>query len=148
RAAWSDKPKAATPGSRLSDSPGWYYVVDPESTSVLLGRRTNAPLVNRPFQGGTRSMDELGRRVCSMLHHSARESLWTLCVQDSEFRNIMWREFPESRPATGLRWLDAWISLYQRLVSGISGAISDYGGEDWQFVRITSDSVATYKNFK
>lgn len=141
--------KPAPPATRpsLKDSPGWYYIVDPESASVALGRRTNAPLVKKPFTGGVKSLDELGRALCWSLHHSSRDSLSALCVTDAEFRDIMWKEFPQSRPITGLTWQDAWTSLDQRLKSGVAGALSDYGGDDWRFVRIQSDSSYQYKNF-
>jgi hypothetical protein len=132
----------------LRDSPGWYPIVDPESTSVLLGRRTNAPLVKKPFRGGAKSLDDLGRTICRQLHHSNTDSLLALCVRDDEFRDILWREFPQSRPITGLTWEDGWVSLEQRLRSGISGALGDYAGQDWRFVRFQVDSVARFKNFR
>jgi hypothetical protein len=134
--------------SSLRDSPGWYPIVDPESTSVLIGRRLNASLVSKPFRGGARSMDELGRAICRGLHRSDRDSLLALCIRDDEFRDILWREFPQSRPLTGLTWQDGWISLDQRLHSGISGAVGDYAGDDWKFVRFERDSVAQFKNFR
>jgi hypothetical protein len=130
------------------NSPGWVPNTDPESASVRIGRRLNAPLVSVPFRGGSKSRDELGRTVCRLLHHSRRDSLLALCVVDAEFRDILWREFPQSRPATGLQWEDAWRVLDMRLRSGVSDAIGQYGGQHWQFVRFEVDSVATYKNFR
>jgi len=132
----------------LRDSPGWYPVVDPESSSVAIGRRLNAPRIGKPFRGGARSLDELGRAICRGLHHSDRDSLLALCVGDDEFRDILWREFPQSRPATGLTWEDGWVSLEQRLRSGVSGALSTYAGQSLSFVRFQSDSVARFKNFR
>jgi hypothetical protein len=132
----------------LSDSPGWYPVADPESASVRLGRRTNAPAVSKPFRGGATSLDDLGRAICRQLHHSNTDSLLALCVRDDEFRDILWREFPQSRPATGLTWEDGWISLEQRLRSGISGALSRHAGQHWRFVRFQVDSVARFRNFR
>jgi len=146
-AAPASKPDSVPHVVSIKDSPGWHYIVDPESTADVVGRRTNAPLVSKPFKGGTRSMNELGLAVCRMLHHSDRDSLMSLCITDEEFRDILWREFPQSRPITGLTWEDAWISLDQRLKSGVSGAIGDRKGENWTFVRIQSDSLFKYKNF-
>ena len=139
-------PKRRVPSIR--DSPGWYPIVDPESMSVLLGRRTNAPLVGKPFRGGTRSLDELGRAVCRLLRRSDGDSLLALCIREEEFRDIMWREFPHSRPITGLTWEDGWMSLTQRLMAGCSGAASDHGGRAFEYLRFEVDSVARYKNFK
>jgi hypothetical protein len=145
-AGTSSVPTKRTPS--LRDSPGWYPIVDPESMSVLIGRRTNAPLVSKPFKGGARSLDELGRTICRLLGRSDRDSLMTLCIRDDEFRDILWREFPHSRPITGLTWEDGWISLTQRLSSGCSGAISEHGGRPYEFLRFEVDSVANFKNFK
>jgi hypothetical protein len=142
---------SAAPGPVTSTrhSPGWYPNADPESASVRLGRRPDAPLVSVPFSGGARSLDELGRTVCRLLHHRDQDSLLTLCVTDTEFRTILWREFPQSRPATGLQWEDGWRVLDMRLRSGISDAVGEYGGRVHTFVRFESpDSVARYRNFR
>ena len=139
-------PKRRPPSIR--DSPGWYPIVDPESMSVLLGRRTNAPLLSKPFRGGTRNLDDLGRAICRLLGKSNRDSLMLLCIREDEFRDILWREFPQSRPITGLTWEDAWTSLGQRLISGCSGALSEYGGKSLEYLRFEVDSVARYKNFR
>jgi hypothetical protein len=142
--------KAAPPRPpSVRDSPGWYPNVDPESASVRIGRRTGAPVVSMPFQGGLRSLDDLGRTVCRLLAHNDRDSLVAICVADSEFREIMWREFPQSRPATGLQWDDAWRVLSMRLQGGCSDAVSESGGHYFQFLRFErTDTAAIYKNFK
>ena len=133
----------------VKDSPGWYPNVDPESASVRIGRRTNAPVVSMPFKGGLKSLDEVGRTICRQLAHKNRDSLYAICVADSDFREIMWREFPQSRPATGLQWDDAWRVLSMRLQSGCSDAVGEFGGHYWQFLRFErSDTTAKYKNFK
>ena len=138
--------------SPLRNLPGYRPLVDPESTAVLLGRRTNAPLVAMPFHGGARSLDDLGRTVCRLLHHGEGDSLSALCVAEDEFRDILWREFPQSRPATGVEWQDAWTILYARLHAGLAHALRDHGKEPLQFVRFErarrADSLATYRNFR
>jgi hypothetical protein len=133
----------------VRNSPGWYPSVDPESASVAIGRRTSAPLVREPFQGGARSLDELGRTVCRLLHHETRDSMLALCVTADEFRDILWREFPQSRPATGLTWQDAWGIVGVRLRNGCSGAVGDHGGHYLQFVRFEqADTTIRFKNFR
>jgi hypothetical protein len=114
---------------------------------VVIGRRLNAPVVSKRFRGGASGLDDLGRRVCRALHHSDRDSLVNLCVRDDEFRDILWREFPQSRPATGLGWEDGWRILSVRLVSGCSQAVQDHGGHYLDFVRIECDSTMRYRNF-
>ncbi len=135
-------------GWSVKDSPGWYPPADPESTAERIGRRVNAPLVSKPFTGGARSLDELGRTICRHLHRSDRDSLFGLCVTTDEFRDILWREFPQSRPATGLKWQDGWTALGARLMDGTGHAIRDHGGHVYVFKGFEVDSVAVYKNFK
>lgn len=149
RAAASAAP--ARPPSSLQGLPGYVPLVDPESMSVTLGRRTNAPVVRQPFRGGARSLNELGKTVTRYLHHSERASLHAICVTQEEFSGILWREFPQSRPVTGLQWEDAWTILHARLRSGCAQALGDYGGDPYEFIRFEylarADSVVRYKNF-
>jgi hypothetical protein len=140
---------AALAHTSVRNSPGWYANVDPESASVAIGRRTSAPLVREPFRGGARSLDDLGRTVCRLLHHEARDSMLALCVTADEFRDILWREFPQSRPATGLTWQDAWGIVGMRLRNGCSGAVNDHGGHYYEFVRFEqADTTMRFKNFR
>jgi hypothetical protein len=133
----------------VRDSPGWRPLVDPESSSVAIGRRTNAPRVSKPFRGGASGgLDGLGRAVLADLHGAHGDSLLALCVTDDEFRDILWREFPQSRPAVGLTWEDAWRILYARLHAASAHAIRDYGGHRYEFLRLECDSTMRYRNFR
>jgi len=129
--------------------PGYYPAADPESASVRIGRRLNAPAVRKRFTGGARSLEDLGRSVCRALGNTNPESLLSLCVHEDEFRDIMWREFPQSRPATGITADDGWMFLWARLHGGSVSATHEYGGRRLQFMRFERyDSTAVYKNFK
>ena len=132
----------------VKDSPGWRPLVDPESSSVALGRRVGAPLVHKPFRGGAPGLQGLGQAILRDLHEAHQDSLLALCVTDDEFRDILWREFPQSRPAVGLQWDDAWRILYARLHAGSAHAVRDFGGHHYDFVRFECDSVMRYRNFR
>jgi len=133
----------------VTEEPGYYPPSDPESASVRIGRRLNAPLVTKRFTGGATSLVDLGRRVCHALDVNREDSLMTLCVREDEFRDILWREFPQSRPATGVEWTDGWLFLFGRLHGGAVGALRDYGGHHYDFLRWDRyDSTTAYKNFK
>lgn len=131
----------------VKDSPGYVPLVDPESTSVRLGRRPNAPLVRMPFANGANSLDHLGYAVCRALERGTRDSLMQLTVTMEEFRGIMWLEFPQSRPVTGLQWEDGWMALNARLVNGGLSAWTRYGGTPLEFVSIEKNESRPYKNF-
>jgi hypothetical protein len=133
----------------LLNAPAYRPPADPESMSVVIGRRLGAPRVKESFTGGTRSLDDLGRAVCHAIHHSDRDSLVALCVTDREFSKIMWREFPQSRPITGLQWDDAYFVLDRRNGGGAGRAIQMHGGTHLRFVRWErTDTTAVYRNFR
>lgn len=132
----------------VKDSPGYTPPLDPEASSEQLGRRTSAPRVNKRFTGGAHSLDDFGRTVARMIQQDRRDSLEQLCVRSDEFRDILWPEFPQSRPATGVQWVDAWFFLYTRNHKGCGLAIEDWGGQNYHFIGVTCDSTKRYKNFK
>jgi hypothetical protein len=142
--------KAPSTGHLISvrDSPGYVPLHDPDSLAEALGRRPNAPRVQMEFHGGPRSLDELGRAVCHALHTGAPDSMLALCVKSDEFRVILWPEFPQSRPATGLHWDDAWMILWARLNGGSIQAVREFGDHYWELVRLEYAAVVPYKNFR
>jgi hypothetical protein len=142
-------PAAAYPvNPALRDAPGYRPAADPDSASVRLGRRLDAPLVRLAFEGGARSLDELGRMLVHAIHHSSADSLRRLCLTREEFAVVLWREFPESRPATGLTADDAWFLLDARLRGGVSKILNELGGRHLEFLRWErTAAVRPYKNF-
>lgn len=139
--------RAAVPD--LRDSPGYRPLVDPESSSVVLGRRANAPRVRMPLAGGLRRLDDLGRAACWAMRHGAPDTLLRVSVNEAEFRGILWREFPQSRPVTGLTAADGWATLGPRLVGGARSLAQDHAGRRLEFVRWERrDTVAVYRNFR
>lgn len=133
----------------LRNAPGYVPLFDPESASVKVGRRLNAPLVSMQFRDGAKSLDDLGRQICRAVHRSNPDSLRRLCITGPEFSEILWREFPQSRPVTGLRADDAWIYLDARLRGGTSRLLDDWGGRHLTYVRWErSDTIAVYRNFR
>lgn len=147
-------PPAPTAGSEgvhpaLRNAPGYVPLFDPESASVKIGRRLNAPLVGMRFSDGAKSLDDLGRQICWAVHHSSPDSLRRLCITGPEFSEILWREFPQSRPVTGLRADDAWIYLDARLRGGISRLLDEWAGQNVTYLRWDrGDTTAIYRNFR
>ena len=145
-AALANGPAAAT---SVRDTPGYVPLADPDSAAERLGRRPNAPPVSMPFTGGAKSLEALGRAVCGALHGDTPDSLLRLCVSEAEFRVILWPEFPQSRPATGLRWDDAWPVLRGRLNGGSISASREHGSRVWTLLRVEQTAATTeYRNFK
>lgn len=133
----------------LRDAPGYKPLVDPDSASVRLGRRPDAPLVSMRFSDGARSMEHLGEMLVHAIHHSSPDSLRRLCITQSEFTTIMWREMPHSRPVTGIRAEDSWALLDARLRGGVSKLLSEHAGQHLSFLRWErTDTTMLFKNFK
>lgn len=132
----------------IRNSPGYVPLNDPDSLDEVLGRRRNAPLVSAPFHGSYRSLKALGDQVCRLLHSGRPDSMLALCVSREEFRIILWPEFPQSRPATGLRWDDAWPILYGRLNGGSVACVREYGESEWTLLGVEYQSLARYRNFR
>ena len=139
-------PAAAT---SVRDTPGYVPLADPDSAAERLGRRPNVLLVSMPFTGGAKSLEALGRAVCGALHGDTPDSLLRLCVSEEEFRDILWPEFPQSRPATGLGWEDAWPVLWGRLNGGSVSAVRERGSRVYTLLRVEQAGATTeYRNFK
>jgi len=152
-AAPATQPATPAPEPRplvsVKDSPGYVPLADPDSMAEKLGRRPDAKVVNVPFTGGARSMDALARAVCGAFHAESVDSMLALCVNSAEFRDILWPEFPQSRPATGIRWDDAWQILWGRLNGGSVASVREYGGHVYTLVRVERTAATVdYKNFK
>lgn len=141
-------PQAPSHAVSVQDSPGWTPARDPDSLDEVLGRRRHAKTVRMEFHGGPRSFDELGRAVCAALQSGRPDSLLALSLRSDEFRVILWPEFPASRPATGLRWDDAWQILWGHLNGGSVSAVREAEGHDYTLVEVHKARTREYRNFR
>jgi hypothetical protein len=132
----------------VKSSPGYFAPSDPDSAAERLGRRPDAPAVSTPFTGGAKSMKALADAVLGAFHAERADSLLRLSVTAAEFRDVLWPEFPQSRPATGLRWDDAWPVLHGRLNGGSLASVREYGGHHYTLLRVETAIVMPYRNFK
>lgn len=134
------------PRSPLERSPGYYPPDDPESLSVVTGRR-DAPLVDLELTGAAPSMDQLARMILAALNQRDEPALHALRVNREEFEVILWREFPESRPVTNITAEDAWQASSANSMAGTSRGVGQYGARNLEFLRVESTPPTTYKNF-
>ena len=132
--------------SRLVGRPGYYPPDDPESLSVLTGRR-EAPAVDLELSGGEASLEALGRAVVAAVTESNQSALDGLRVTKHEFRVICWPEFPESRPITSITLDDAWMMAAAKSHAGSSRAAGTYGGRNLELVNMEIPRPFAYRNF-
>jgi hypothetical protein len=134
------------PRSPLESSPGYYPPADPESLSVLRGRR-DAPKVDAELSGGMPSLDGLGRAILEGLERRDERSLHALRVTRAEFATIVWPELPESRPITHIPVDEAWGMATAQSLAGAGRTVGLYGGRKLTFLRADYSRAETFTNF-
>ena len=132
--------------SPLIHSPGYYPPDDPESTSVITGRR-DAPLVSLELDGGASSKEDLAHMLLAAISAKDEHAMHELRVTHNEFQTICWPEFPESRPVTHITANDAWLFSITKSMAGARSAVGSYGGRTLELVRVVSLPPFAYKNF-
>jgi hypothetical protein len=132
--------------SPLESSPGYYPPDDPESLSVLRGRR-DAPVVEGALSGGEESLQDLARALLEGIEARDEGALHALRVTRAEFERFVWPELPESRPVTNLVLDEVWGFGDAQSVAGAGRVIGLYGGRDLTFLRVDYSRADTFRNF-
>jgi len=133
--------------SALAHAPGYQPPNDPEAESVRTGRR-QARVVDIPFKGGESSPERLAQAILDGLRVRDFNALRALRVTPDEFSDIMWPEFPESRPICNSNVNDAYFFLDRHCHSGITLGLDDWGGQELKLLGITYEiGRAPYTNF-
>jgi hypothetical protein len=132
--------------SALENSPGYVRPVDPESMSVITGRR-EAPAVTGELVGGAPSLAALVGVALDAVGRSDESALHRLRVTRGEFERYLWREFPQSRPITNIQAEDAWGMISPNSTVGASSVVAELGGKRLEAVRIESSGRMEYRNF-
>jgi len=138
--------RSMIPRSPLERSPGYYPPDDPESLSVVAGRR-EAPLVALELSGGAVSSEALARAILGALGRRDEGALHALGLTRREFETICWREFPESRPITHITAEDAWTFSAASNHAGVSRMVGLYGGRELDLVKVERGGAFPYRNF-
>jgi hypothetical protein len=133
--------------SAFEDKPGYVPPNDPETNAAMVGRR-EAPLIDREFVGGASSAEELALQILDALRAKDKKALNALRITSDEFGEILWPEFPASRPITRLKAGDAWFFLDADCVKGANAGMDALGGTNLIFDSISYEvGKAPYRNF-
>lgn len=130
----------------FANVPGYVPPDDPESLSVITGRRAAAP-VDMEVTGGARSPEALARLLLEALQVGDEHALHALRLTRAEFATILWPEIPESRPVTHITVEDGWEMSIAQSVAGVSRAVGSYGWHRLELVRLESSEAVAYRNF-
>jgi hypothetical protein len=120
---------------------------DPEFESVITGRRVvdEHDLV---FDGGASSPSELAQWITETVCSGDKDGLRDLMIAQEEFSEILWPEFPQSRPALTWTAAEVWGVHLAKAHEGAAEGINLYEGDDLAFDYVTCDEgVAPYTNF-
>jgi hypothetical protein len=133
--------------SPVTKSPGYHPVDDPEADAVRRGRRL-ASKVDIPFTGGETSPERLAQAILDALKAEDFNVLRALRVTPDEFADIMYPEFPESRPLCNSDASTAYFFLDRTSHSGCTLGLSIWGGQDLRLLGIEyAIGRAPYTNF-
>lgn len=132
--------------SPLEHSPGYFPPDDPESMSVITGRREALPVTGE-FTGGAPTFETLLQAVLVAIERGDEGTLHALRVSRAEFERYLWPEFPQSRPITNIQAEDAWTFVQSGSLAGASRAIGSYGGRRLTIRGIASSGPLPYTNF-
>ena len=132
--------------SMFVNAPGYVPPDDPESLSVVTGRR-DAPPIDMNVTGGARSPEALARLLLEALQVGDEHALHALRLTRAEFGAILWPELPESRPITHITVDDAWEMSNGQSLSGVSRAVSTYGSHQLELTHLESSEAVPYRNF-
>jgi len=91
------------------------------------------------------SPEALARAVITALEQEDRDALWALMVTSEEHQNLLWEQLPESNH---LPFDYARLINERNSTKGIGLAISEYGGNELEFVSIEfTDEPEEYEGF-
>ena len=133
--------------SPVTKSPGYVPANDPEADAVRTGRR-QAAKIDIPFTGSKSSPELLAEGILDALQARDIQGLLALGITSKEFADIMYPEFPESRPICNSDASTAFFFLDRTNHSGCNLGLSNWGGQDLQLqgIRYTVGR-APYTNF-
>ena len=133
--------------SPLEQSPGYKKLDDPEAEATITGRRKAGP-TDAQFDGGASSATELAEVIVGCINLNDYMGLRDMQITFEEFRDILWPEFPQSRPATNVKAEDAWEVLLHSSVTGARRALSEWSNQDLAFEALSFEQGWTrYANF-
>jgi hypothetical protein len=133
--------------SPLEKSPGYQKLDDPEAESTVTGRRKVGP-TDAQLHGGSASATELAELLLFCINREDYRGLRDLQITFEEFRDILWPEFPQSRPATHVSAEEAWGSVMRSSVTGARRALGEWSNQDLTFEGFSFQQGWTpYANF-
>jgi hypothetical protein len=133
--------------SPVTQAKGYHPPDDPEADAVRTGRRV-AKKVDIPFTGGLSSPEALAQAILDALRAEDVQALGLIRVTEKEFSEIMYPEFPESRPICNSDAATAFFFLDRTCHSGSSLGMTTWGRQHLELLGIEyAGGRSVYTNF-
>jgi hypothetical protein len=133
--------------SSLENTPGYVLPYDPEWRSMLSGRR-HAPPVEGNFTGGAPSLQELGHQLVFAVRNQDDLLFLDLRITREEFLEILWPEFPQSRPYLKIPPDEAWMLQFTAMRDQMGSILTKLGGRNLILDRVDDGAVREFTNFR
>jgi len=127
-------------------APGYALPYDPEWRSMVTGRRA-ASEVEDEFVDAAPSLDDLAREIVGALQGADDGALHRLRIDQREFTEICWPEFPQSRPYLKIPAVEAWNFHSAQCAEGVVGALRAHGGQPLEVQAVEYGAKRQYRNF-
>lgn len=100
----------------------------------------------RELANSCNSVDDLGREVLEAIKSKDIKKLDALRINRDEFKKYLWPEFPASKNNVPFDF--AWDNLNGKTIKGMTRAITDFGGQDFELIYVTfEEKDEFYANF-
>jgi hypothetical protein len=132
--------------SSVENTTGYEIPYDPEWRSVVTGRREVGP-TNLRLIGGAGSLEELGGFILFALEDADMQALSDLAVVRDEFEQLLWPEFPQSRPYMRVPSSEAWHFHLAKSTKGLQILMKEAGKKRLALDGITVAEVRPFTNF-
>lgn len=106
---------------------------DPELESVYRGEREVEP-IDAGLKGACDDPVDIAKDILKGIEAENSYYLHELHIDKSEFEQIFWYAYPESRPITQITVDDVWFFQMANNRDGVNELLSNHGGEHLEFV--------------
>jgi hypothetical protein len=130
----------------VSNAPGFVIPYDPEWRSMITGHR-EVKKIDYPLTGYSDSLKDVAQEFLNGLHEVRPELLAEMRVDELEWTDLFWPEFPQSRPYLKIPVKEAWAFHDAEARSGANKALRQFAGRELTVEKITHGKPKKYCNF-
>ena len=132
--------------SAMEGRPGYAMPYDPEWRTMVTGKREVAPM-SFQLEDGVDSMQHLAQALLEALRVKDHDALQRLRVTRHEFEDLMWPEFPQSRPYLRIESEEAWIAHHNSSAAAVATLLRKWGGRNLELIAVDYGDSFKYTNF-